>query len=218
MNADCTITYRQGKQPLCMRASRAFPWGPASNPLCARPCSGHRAKHRLILQAGCFGASGGDDSAGPLRTASTAWWEKRNPPMIPVTVQIQSTLNTQEDYRFEVIQEPFLSPVFVNLAFRLNPRQHRSGPSAHPPWKSRGRSGWQGRRNQWTSRTSLSGEMGTAALAGSAVACPPSRISWAAVFPDLHIEGIDLSVKSTNERSLATAGAGLEYKIRGETR
>jgi hypothetical protein len=49
----------------------------------------------------------------------------------------------------------------------------------------------------------LSGEMGTAALAGSVVATPLAYLLGSG-FSDMRIEGIDLSVKSTNERSLAT--------------
>ena len=49
----------------------------------------------------------------------------------------------------------------------------------------------------------LSGDMGTASLAGSVVAMPLTYLMGSGL-PDLHIEGIDLSVKSRNERSLAT--------------
>jgi hypothetical protein len=126
---------------------------------------------------------------------------EKNPPMIPVTVQIQSTLNTQEDYRFEVIQEPFLSPVFVNLAFvsTLGNTERALGAST---LEVKGKIRLAGAESV-DFQDVLSGEMGTAALAGSAVAVPLTYLMGSG-FPDLHIEGIDLSVKSTNERSLAT--------------
>jgi len=126
---------------------------------------------------------------------------EKNPPMIPVTVQIQSTLNTQEDYKFEVIQEPFLSPLLVNLAFvsTLSNTERSVGASTLEVEGKIRLAGGEAVDFQDV----LSGEMGTAALAGSVVATPLSYLMGSG-FPDLRIEGIELSVKSRNERSLAT--------------
>ena len=91
---------------------------------------------------------------------------ENDPPMIPVTAHIQSTLNTRADYKFEVIQEPFLSPLLVNLAFvsTLSNTERAVGASTlEINGKIR-----LGGGEAVDFQDVLSGEMGTAALAGSA--------------------------------------------------
>jgi hypothetical protein len=126
---------------------------------------------------------------------------EKNPLMIPVTVRIQSTLNTQEDYKFEVIQEPFLSPLLVNLAFvsTLSNTERALGVSTLEVDGKIRLAGAEAVAFQDV----LSGEMGTAALAGSVVATPLTYLLGSG-FADLRIEGIEVSVRSRNDRSLAT--------------
>ena len=49
----------------------------------------------------------------------------------------------------------------------------------------------------------VSGEMGITALAGNLVAMPLNHLLGSG-FPDLRVEGVELSVRSRNERSVAT--------------
>jgi hypothetical protein len=199
MNADCTITYRQGNN-LYACGHHVLSMGPAQIPFAPA--------HVLVTVpsiASSFKLDAPGQVVGTIRQdrfdAIYGVVGEKNPPMIPVTVQIQSTLNTQEDYKFEVIQEPFLSPVFVNLAFvsTLGNTERALGAST---LEVKGKIRLAGAESV-DFQDVLSGEMGTAALAGSAVAVPLTYLMGSG-FPDLHIEGIDLSVKSTNERSLAT--------------
>jgi len=126
---------------------------------------------------------------------------EKTPPMIRVNVRIQSTLNTQENYNFEVIQEPFLSPLLVNLGFvsTLGNTERTIGASTlEVEGKIR-----LAEAEPVAFQDVLSSEMGAAALAGSVVATPLTYLLGSG-FPDLRIEGIEVSVRSRNERSLAT--------------
>ncbi|MGO8734863.1 MAG: SpoIVB peptidase S55 domain-containing protein [Terriglobia bacterium] len=199
LGADCTITYRQGNN-LYACGHHVLSMGPAQIPFAPA--------HVLVTVpsiASSFKLDAPGQVVGTIRQdrfdAIYGVVGEKNPPMIPVTVQIQSTLNTQEDYKFEVIQEPFLSPVFVNLAFvsTLGNTERALGAST---LEVKGKIRLAGAESV-DFQDVLSGEMGTAALAGSAVAVPLTYLMGSG-FPDLHIEGVDLSVKSTNERSLAT--------------
>jgi hypothetical protein len=125
----------------------------------------------------------------------------KNPPMIPVTVQIQSTLNVQENYQFQIVQEPFLSPLLLNLALisTLNNTERSIGASTMEVDGKIRLAGGEAVNLQDV----LSGDVGTASLVGSVAAIPLTYLMGSG-FRDLHIEGIDLSVKSTNQRSLAS--------------
>jgi hypothetical protein len=125
---------------------------------------------------------------------------EKSPPMIPVSVNIQSTLNAQENYKFEVIQEPFLSPLLVNLGFvsTLGNTERAVGAST---LEVDGKIRLAG-ADAVSFQDVLSGEMGISSLAGSVVATPLAFLLGSG-FPDLHVEGIELSVRSRDERSVA---------------
>jgi hypothetical protein len=199
LNADCTVTYRQGND-LYACGHRVLLVGPAQIPF---------APSHVLVSVPSIAASFKLDAPGQVVgtirqdrfDAIYGVVGEKNPPMIPVTVQIQSTLNTQADYKFEVIQEPFLSPLLVNLAVvsTLSNTERALGASTlEINGKIR-----LGGGEAVDFQDVLSGEMGTVALAGSVVATPLSYLLGSG-FPDLRIEGIDLSVKSRNERSVAT--------------
>jgi hypothetical protein len=199
LSADCTVTYRQGND-LYACGHRLLSVGPAQIPFAPA--------HVLVTVpsiASSFKLDAPGQVVGTIRQdrfdAIYGVVGEKNPPMIPVTVQIQSTLNTQEDYKFEVIQEPFLSPLLVNLAFvsTLSNTERTIGASTLEVNGKIRLAGGEAVDFQDV----LSGEMGTATLAGSVVATPLTYLMGSG-FPDLRIEGIDISVKSRNERSLAT--------------
>ena len=126
---------------------------------------------------------------------------EKNTPMIPVSVEIQGALSGKDVYRFELIQEAFLSPVLVNLAV---------GSALSNTERSLGANTLQiGGKIRLAGADAvdlqdvLSSDMGTVALAGS-VAATPLYYLMSSGFPDLRIEGIDLSVTSRNDRSTAT--------------
>jgi hypothetical protein len=199
LSADCTVTYRQGNN-LYACGHRVLAVGPIQIPF---------APARVLVTvpslASSFKLDAPGDVVGTIRqdrfNAIYGVVGEKNPPMIPVSVQIQSTLNTQENYKFEVIQEPFLSPVLVSLGFvsTLGNTERTIGAST---LEVEGKIRLAG-TDAVDFQDVLSSEMGVAALAGSVVATPLAYLLGSG-FPDLRIEGIEISVRSRNERSVAT--------------
>lgn len=199
LNADCTVTYRQGNN-LFACGHRVLSVGPAQFPF---------APAHVLVTVPSIASSFKLDAPG--RVVGTIRQDRfdaiygvvgeTNPPMIPVNVAIQSTLNTRADYKFEVIQEPFLSPLLVNLGVisTLGNTERTIGASTLEVDGKIRLAGGEAVNLQDV----LSGEFGTASLVGSVAAIPLTYLMSSGL-PDLHIEGIDLSVKSRNERSLAT--------------
>ena len=199
LSADCTVTYRQGNN-LYACGHRVLAVGPIQIPFAPA--------HVLVTVpslASSFKLDVPGEVAGTIRQdrfdAVYGVVGETNPPQIPVKVEIQSTLNKVEDYQFEVIQEPFISPVLVNLAFvsTLGNTERALGASTlEVKGKIRLASG-----EAVNLQDVISSEMGAAPLAGAVVATPLSYLLGSG-FPDLHVEGIDLEVRSRNENSLAT--------------
>jgi hypothetical protein len=199
LNIDCTVTYRQGNN-LYACGHRVLAVGPGQIPF---------APSHVLLTVPSLAISFKVDAPGQVMgtirqdrfDAIYGVVGDKNPLMIPLTVQVQSTLNTQAEYKFEVIQQPFLSPLLVNLTFvsTLNNTERVVGASTlELNGKIR-----LGGGEAVDLQDVFSGEMGTAALAGSAVATPLAYLLGSG-FADMRIEGIDLAVKSTNTRSVAT--------------
>jgi hypothetical protein len=199
LSMDCTVTYRQGNN-LYACGHRVLSVGPAQIPFAPA--------HVLVTVpslASSFKLDAPGEVAGTIRQdrfdAIYGVVGEKNPPMVPVTVHIRSTLNTQEDYKFEVIQESLLSPLLVNLAFvsTLSNTERTLGASTLEVDGKIRLAGGEAVEFQDV----VSGEMGTAALAGSVVATPLVYLMGSG-FTDLRIEGIEVSVKSRNERGVAT--------------
>jgi len=199
VNADCTVTLRQGNN-LYACGHRFLSVGPIQIPF---------APSHVLVTVPSLASSFKLDAPGEVMgTIPADRFEAvygvvgaKPPPMIPVSVEIQTTLNTRENYKLEVIQEPLLSPLLVNLAFvsTLGNTERALGVST---LEVEGRIRLAG-GEAVDMHDVFSGETGTAAQAGAAVAIPLTYLMGSG-FPDLRIEGIDLSVKSRNEKSLAT--------------
>jgi hypothetical protein len=199
VNVDCTVTYRQANA-LYACGHRVLAAGPIQIPF---------APSHVLATVPSLSSSFKVDAPGEVMgtirqdrfDAIYGVVGEKNPPMIPVKVRIQSTLNTQEDYKFQVIQEPYLSPILVTVAFisTLNNTERAMGAST---FEVEGKIRLAG-ADAVAFQDVLSGEIGTTALAGSVVANPLTYLLGSG-FPDLRIEGIEISVKSRNERSLAT--------------
>jgi len=199
VNADCTVTYRQGNN-LYACGHRVLSVGPAQFPFAPA--------HVLVTVpslASSFKLDAPGEVVGTIRQdrfdAIYGVVGEKNPPMIPVKVGIQSTLNTREEYKFEVVQEPFLSPLLVNIALvsALGNTERAIGDST---LEVEGKIRLAGAESV-NFQDVLSSEMGTAPLVGSLVATPLAYLMGSG-FPDLRIEGIELSIRSRNERSVAT--------------
>ena len=200
LSADCTVTYRQGNN-LYACGHRLLAVGPIQIPFAAA--------HVLVTVPSLASSfkldASGDTVMGTIRQdrfdAVYGVVGEKTPPMIPVSVKIETTLNTEENYKFEVIQEPFLSPLLINLGFvsTLGNTERTIGAAT---LDIEGKIRLAG-ADPVTFQDVVSGEMGISALAGNLVATPLNFLLGSG-FPDLRVEGVEISVKSRNERSVAT--------------
>lgn len=199
LNADCTVTYRQGNN-LFACGHRVLSLGPSEIPFATAD-----VLTTVSSLSSSFKLDAPGEVAGTIRQdrfdAIYGVVGEKNTPMIPVSVEIQGALSGKDVYRFELIQEAFLSPVLVNLAV---------GSALSNTERSLGANTLQiGGKIRLAGADAvdlqdvLSSDMGTVALAGS-VAATPLYYLMSSGFPDLRIEGIDLSVTSRNDRSTAT--------------
>lgn len=197
LNVDCTVTYRQGDN-LYACGHRFLLTGPVQIPF---------AQSRVLVTVPSLASSFKLDAPGPLagsirqdRSGAIYGVVGEKAPLIPVHVQVDSTLNRKADYQFEMVQETFLTPVLLNLALvsTLSATERMVGPTAL--------------ELKGTIRLSagesvdvedvVSADVNTANAAGLAVSAPLTYLLGSG-FPDLRVEGIDLSLVSRNEKRVA---------------
>ena len=114
LNIDCTVTFRQGNN-LYACGHQVLAEGPAQFPF---------APAHVIVVVPSIASSFKVDAPGAV--VGTIQQDRfdaiygqvggKIPPMIPVHVHLDTTLNRKSDYNFEMIDEPFLSPILLNLA------------------------------------------------------------------------------------------------------
>jgi hypothetical protein len=121
--------------------------------------------------------------------------------MIPVHVHLDSTLNRKSDYNFEMVEEPFLSPILLNLAITsaLTVSERTIGTSTQILHARIRLAGGQSVDLEDT----LSGEMGTTSMVGATVATPLALL-MSSGFPDLKVQDIQLNLVSLDEKRNAT--------------
>ncbi len=199
LNIDCTVTFRQGNN-LYACGHQVLAEGPAAFPF---------APAHVIVTIPSIASSFKIDAPGAVMgtieqdrfDAIYGQVGKKTPPMIPVHVHLDSKPGKVSDYHFDIVEEPFLSPLLLNLTvtsammatersvgdstLNLNARIHLSGGQSV------------------NMEDVLSGEIGTSALVGSTVAAPLAML-LSSGFPDLKVQDIDLGVTSLDERRSAT--------------
>jgi SpoIVB peptidase S55 len=121
--------------------------------------------------------------------------------MIPVHIRVDSTLNRQDDYHFEMIRHDFISPLLVNLAVNsaLSATERVLGPSTLDVKGSIRLSDGE----TVDIGDIISGDTNVVGVAGASVAKPLAYLLQSG-FPKLDIEGIELSVTASNVKSVAT--------------
>ena len=199
LNADCTVTFRKGDQ-LYACGHRVLATGPAEFPF---------APSRVLVTVPSLYASFKLDTTGPVegtirQDRFSAIYGKvgdKDARMIPVHVRVDSTLGRQVDYNLEMVQEPFLSPLLANLSLVsvLTTTEPSIGPNT---LEMKGQIRLAG-GEAVDLEDVLSGDVGAAGQAAVAVAAPLSYLMGSGL-QDLRIEGIDLSVVSSNEKRIAT--------------
>ena len=198
LNVDCTVTYRKGDSLLAC-GHRFMLTGPAKIPF---------AQSRVLVTVPNLSSSFKLNAPGPL--AGTITQDRfggiygvvgETAPQIPVHIRVDSTLNTVTDYNFEMLQEPFLSPFLLNIAVvsTLSATERMVGPSTlELKGKIRLANG-----EAVEVEDVVSGDSNTPNAAALSVSAPLTYLLSSA-FPDLRVEGIDLSVVSRNEKRVAT--------------
>jgi hypothetical protein len=198
-NVDCTVTYRQGDNlyacghPILSTGPVQFPFAPS----------------RVLVTVPNLASSFKLDAPGPVvgtirQDRFSAIYGKvgdTDAQTIPVHVHVNSTLNKKVDYNFEIVQEAILSPFLLNLTLlsTLTATEPLIGPST---LELTGKIRLAGEESI-DLEDMVSGDIGTPNLAASAVATPLTYL-LVSHFPDMRIEGIDLSVVARNEKRVAT--------------
>jgi hypothetical protein len=197
-NVDCTVTYRKGDN-LFACGHRFMLTGPAKIPF---------AQSRVLVTVPNLASSFKLDAPGPVvgsitqdRFGAIYGVVGDKAPQISVHLRVDSTLNKVTDYNFELVQEPFLSPLLLNIAVvaTLSSTERMVGPSTLE---------LKGKIRLADGETVeiddvVSGDSNTPNAAGLSVSTPLTYLLSSA-FPDLRVEGIDLSVASRNEKRAAT--------------
>jgi hypothetical protein len=197
LNVDCTVTYRKGDD-LYACGHRFLLTGPARIPF---------APSRVLVTVPNLANSFKVDVAGPLAGSITqdrfgaiygVVGEKSH--QIPVHIHVDSALNRTEDYNFDLVQESFLSPLLMNLAVisSIGVTERMMGPSTLEI---------QGSIRLANSEpveidSVIAGDINAPAVAGSTVASPLG-VLLKNNYPDLRIEGIDLSIAARTEKRTA---------------
>ena len=198
LNVDCTVTYRKGND-LYACGHRFLMVGPTRIPF---------SQSHVLATVPSVASSFKIDVPGPEvgtirqdRFGAIYGVLGEETPMIPVHIHLDSSLNTQTDYNFQIIEQSFLSPLLLNLGIvsTLSGTERGLGPSTLDL------NGSIHLKDGETVRIEdvASGEMNTAGVAGASVSTPLNYL-LDGNFPDLGIKGIDLNIVSTDERRVAT--------------
>ncbi|MGA2630235.1 MAG: SpoIVB peptidase S55 domain-containing protein [Terriglobia bacterium] len=198
LNVDCTVTYRRGNE-LFACGHRFIMTGPTKIPF---------ATSRVITAVPNLASSFKLDAPGPLAGVITqdrfgaiygVVGEKTS--QIPVHVRLQSGLNRTEEYNLEIIQDPFLSPLLLNVALisTLSATERAIGPAT---LELKGKIRLAG-NDPVEIEDVISGDVNTPNSAALTFAAP-FAILMGTSFPDLHVEGVDISVAASTEKRVAT--------------
>jgi len=198
LNADCTVTYRHGDDVYAC-GHRLLLAGPSEIPFAPA--------HVLTTVASLASSFKLDEPGAPVGTirqdrfAAIYGVVGARAAMIPVHVHLDSTLNTQTDYHFALVKDPFLSPFLLNLAVvsALSSTERMVGPSTYElKGKIELSSG-----DSVDLEDVVSAEVNAANNAGFAVATPLSYI-MSSGFPELAVKDIEVSATAQNELRQAT--------------
>jgi hypothetical protein len=199
MNIDCTVTLHQGSS-LYACGHQVLAQGPAQFPFAPA--------HVLVVVPSISNSFKLDAPGEVVGTIQQDRFDAiygrvggKPAPMIPIHVHLDSSLNRITNYNFEMIDEPFLSPLLLNLAVTsaLTVTERSMGTSTLNV-KARIRLA-DGRSVDL--EDIVSSDLGAANLVGGAVAAPLSML-MSSGFPDVKIRDIDLSAVALNEKRTAT--------------
>jgi len=200
LTIDCTVTMRDGNN-LYACGHQVLAEGPAQFPF---------APAHVVVTVPSIASSFKVDSPGAVMgtirqdrfDAIYGLVGEKTPPMIPVHLHLESpNLNRKADYNFEMVDEPFLSPILLNLVTTsaLSATERAMGTST---LNLKARISLVGGKSV-NLEDVLSGESGTINLVGARVAAPLSML-MSSGFADLQVQDIDLRLESLDEKRGAT--------------
>ena len=198
INADCTVTARSGTS-LFACGHRFLLAGPLAYPF--------GESHVITTVPNMYASFKLDEPGPPLgsirqdRFGAIYGVVGEKAPTVPVHIQLASTLNKPESYEFEMVQDPFLTPVLMNLGMvsALASTERMVGPATFQIQGGIGLSSGV----EVDVDDVVSGDANAGAMAGGAVAIPLAFLLGSG-FPDLTIKSVHLSVVALNERRVAT--------------
>ena len=198
LNIDCTVTYRQGNQ-LYACGHQVLAEGPAAFPF---------APSHVIVVVPSIASSFKLDAPGALagviqqdRFDAIYGRVGEKAPLIPVHLHLDSSLHRKDTYNFQMVDDPFLSPLLLNLSVTsaLTISEREIGTSTLSVKSQIRLAGGQ----SIDLEDILSTDTGTSNIVGSVVAAPLSLL-MSSGFPDLKVQDIEMNVVSVDEKRNAT--------------
>ena len=197
LNVDCTVTYRKGDD-LYACGHRFLLTGPAKIPFAPSRVLATVANLASSFKVDVPGALAGSITQDRFGAIYGVVGEKV--PLIPVHIRLDSSLNRVVEYNFDVVKESFLSPLLMNLAVisSLSATERMLGPSTVEI---------KGAIRLANSEPVeiddvVSGET-NAPMAAALSAAAPLGLLLNNAFPDLQIEGVDLSIIARTGKRIA---------------
>jgi hypothetical protein len=199
MNIDCTVTMRRGDE-LYACGHQVLAEGPAQFPFAPA--------HVIVVVPLLSNSFKLDEPGTVVGTIQQDRFDAiygrvgdKLPPMIPVHLHLDSSVNRKVDYNFEMIREPFLSPLLLNMAVTsaLGVSERTIGASTLNVKVKYTLT--DGRAVEL--EDVLSGELGTSSSVGGVTAAPLALMMGSG-FPDLKVQDVDLNVVALNEKRTAT--------------
>lgn len=198
LNVDCTVTLRRGND-LYACGHRFLMIGPVEFPF---------APSRVLAVVPNLASSFKLDAPGmPVgairqdRFGAIYGIVGEKAATIPVHIRVASTLNRQEDYNFDMVQQGFLSPFLLNLAVTsaVGSTERIMGPSTLDVQGSIRLSSGE----SVDLEDIVSADVNTAAIAGLSASTPLTYLLGSG-FPDLRVEGIELNISASDEKQIAS--------------
>ena len=198
LNVDCTVTLRRGND-LYACGHRFLMIGPVEFPF---------APSRVMAVVPNLASSFKLDAPGmPVGTIRQDRFGAiygivgEKAATIPVHIRVASTLNRQEDYNFDMVQQGFLSPFLLNLAVTsaVSSTERIMGPSTLDVHGSIHLSSGE----SVDLEDIVSADVNTASIAGLSASTPLTYLLGSG-FPDLRVKGIDLSISASDEKQIAS--------------
>ena len=197
IKADCTVTHRVGNQ--IYACGHAFLQSGGTE----IPFSASKVLTVIPSVFSSFKLSAAGPSVGTIRQDRSGGIQGvlgEQARMIPVHMELASTLHREREYNLEVVQDPFLSPLLLNQALMvaITATERRLGVST---LELQGKIRLGGDQSV-EFEDIVSSEVNSHVAAAAAVSTP-LRILLSSGYPDLTVEGVDVSVVSIAEKRLA---------------